>query len=66
MLQILIVGLIAVLVSIALCRQLKQNLSEIEKIQIEEELEHQKAENKELKEQLNNRKVILDIKTIGF
>lgn len=66
MLQILIIGIIAVVLCFCLYRQLRINIAEIEKAELEEKLERQKAENKELKEQLKNRKVILDIKTIGF
>ena len=56
---------IALVLSVAVLRQLKQNISEIEKSELEEQLEQQKSENAQLVDIIENRKVNVEFKVLG-
>ena len=56
---------IALVLCVAVWRQLKQNISEIEKSEIEDKLEQQKSENAQLVDIIENRRVMIDFKILG-
>lgn len=56
---------IALVLCVAVWRQLKQNISEIEKSELEEQLEQQQYENKQLKDIIENRRVNVEFKVLG-
>lgn len=51
--------------TIATCYQFRQNVSEIEKSEIEDKLNQQKYENKQLKDIIENRHVNIEFKVLG-
>lgn len=51
--------------TIATCYQFRQNVSEIEKSEIEDKLNQQKYENKQLKDIIENRRVNVEFKVLG-
>lgn len=63
--QGLIVLSILLGLTIATCYQFRQNVSEIEKSEIEDKLNQQKYENKQLKDIIKNRRVMIDFKILG-
>lgn len=50
---------------VACCYQFRQNVSEIEKSEIEDKLNQQKYENKQLKDIIKNRRVNVEFKVLG-
>ena len=63
--QGLIVLSILLGLTIATCYQFRQNVSEIEKSEIEDKLQKQQSENKQLKDIIENRKVNVEFKVLG-
>ena len=63
--QGLIVLSILLGLTIATCYQFRQNVSEIEKSEIEDKLNQQKYENKQLKDIIENRRVNVEFKVLG-
>ena len=63
--QGLIVLSILLGLTIATCYQFRQNVSEIEKSELEDKLNQQKYENKQLKDMIENRKVNVEFKVLG-
>lgn len=51
--------------TIATCYQFRQNVSEIEKSEIEDKLNQQKSENAQLVDIIENRKVNVEFKVLG-
>lgn len=63
--QGLIVLSILLGLTIATCYQFRQNVSEIEKSEIEDKLNQQKSENAQLVDIIENRKVNVEFKVLG-
>ena len=63
--QGVIVLSILLALTIATCYQFRQNVSEIEKSEIEDKLNQQKYENKQLKDIIKNRRVNVEFKVLG-
>lgn len=63
--QGVIVLSILLALTIATCYQFRQNVSEIEKSEIEDKLNQQKSENAQLVDIIENRKVNVEFKVIG-
>ena len=51
--------------TIAMCYQFRQNISEIEKSEIEDKLKQQQSENAQLVDIIENRRVMIDFKILG-
>lgn len=63
--QGLIVLSILLGLTIATCYQFRQNVSEIEKSEIEDKLNQQKSENAQLVDIIENRRVNVEFKVLG-
>ena len=64
-LQGLILLSILLALTIATCYQFRQNVSEIEKSEIEDKLNQQKSENAQLVDIIENRRVNVEFKILG-
>ena len=51
--------------TIATCYQFRQNVSEIEKSELEDKLKEQKKQNAQLIDIIENRRVMIDFKILG-
>lgn len=63
--QGLIVLSILLGLTVAMCYQFRQNVSEVEKSELEDKFKQQKYENKQLKDIIENRRVNVEFKVLG-
>lgn len=64
--QGILLGLVALLGLYCIAKQLKLNVDEVRKSELEDKLNEQRAENEKLRVMLNDRHYELEIKTIGY
>ena len=64
--QGILLGLVALLGTYCVAKQLKLNADEVRKSELEDKLDEQRAENARLRVMLDNRRYELEIKTIGY
>lgn len=63
--QGLIVLSILLGLTVAMCYQFRQNVSEVEKSELEDKFKQQQSENKQLKDIIENRRVNVEFKILG-
>ena len=63
--QGLIVLSILLGLTVATCYQFRQNVSEVEKSELEDKFKQQQSENKQLKDIIENRRVNVEFKVLG-
>ena len=64
--QGILLGIVVLLGTYCVAKQLKLNADEVCKSELEDKLDEQRAENARLRVMLNNKHYELEIKTIGY